>query len=168
MEDLNKYRGNSHASRDEPAPKVRKPVERVISTPPTRRKRSAWSKMRILFTGGDAHEVGNHLLADVIVPSVQDLLYDIVTEGAGRSIYQDGRRGLSRVSGGRPTGAHATPAQSTTGGTTAFARKRSRGSLTAVSGRHTTSPASRFETLGRLRSLPIAFLSNSMSTALRR
>ena len=102
MEDLNKYRGNSHASRDEPAPKARRPIEAAISNPPTVRPRSPWSKMRVLFIGSDPADVGQHLLRDVIVPSIKDLLFDMVTEGASLSLYSDSRRpvGRGRNSGG--------------------------------------------------------------------
>ena len=99
MEDLNKYRGNSHSSRDEPASPKRRPVDPVISAPPAVRRRSAWGKMRNLFVGSDPADVGQHLLSDVVVPSIKDLLFDMFTEGASMSLYGDSRRNARRGRG---------------------------------------------------------------------
>jgi hypothetical protein len=105
MEDLSKYRGNSHAEKQQSTEK-RKPVEPIISTPPIQRKRSVWGRVRAHLTGADAAEVGSYLFADVIIPSIKDLLFDIVTEGSSRSLYGDSRRSASR---GRPVSSSYTP-----------------------------------------------------------
>ena len=92
MEELN-YQGNSHRSKEPSSPRPR--VTAIISTPPTIRQRGVWSRFRVLFGGEDARSVGEGVMMDVIVPSVKDLLFDILTDGANRTLYGDSRRSRS-------------------------------------------------------------------------
>ena len=90
MEDLSKYKGNSHNQRDDPLPPSKPKVERVVSTPPRVRKRGAWSRVRSIFFEEDVKSIGAAVFDDVIVPKLKDLFYDVVTDATHRSLYRGG------------------------------------------------------------------------------
>ena len=90
MEDLSKYKGNSHSQRDDPQPPRKPKVERVVSTPPRVRRRGAWSRVRTIFFEEDARSIGAAVFDDVVVPKLKDLFFDVVTEGTHRSLYRNG------------------------------------------------------------------------------
>lgn len=72
-------------------------IEIVPVASGSRRKKSAWDKLIGIVRSDDTHTVGGYILKDVILPSIRDLIYDVVTQGAHRSLY---RGGGGPVSGG--------------------------------------------------------------------
>lgn len=102
MEDVSKYRGNSDSAEK---PKKRK-VERIVSIPPIQSKPPLGTRVKALFIGEDARSVGTYLLTDVVVPAAKDLIFDIFTEGASRSLYGDSSRGSVRRSSSPPWKTH--------------------------------------------------------------
>lgn len=70
----------------------------------TQTKPGLGKRIKESFGGQDLKSVGLYLLLDVVIPSTRDLLFDLVKEGAHRSIYGDtGRRsspGTSSILGG--------------------------------------------------------------------
>lgn len=93
MEDVSKYQGNSNSARD-PKKKDKK-VEQIVSVPPVESKPPLGRRVKALFIGEDARSVGAYLLVDVVVPAAKDLIFDIFTEGASRSLYGDSARRAS-------------------------------------------------------------------------
>lgn len=86
MDDLSKYRGNSHKAKGEPL-HVREKVSPVVTRPPVRIKPGLWTRFRTAIIGEDAREVGSSVFMDVVIPSIKDLLFDIITEGSSRTLY---------------------------------------------------------------------------------
>lgn len=111
MDDLDKYKGNSNS--DKPKPTLpndikkaeRKKAKRVVSVPPTESKPTLGGRVKALFVGEDARSVGAYLLIDVVVPAAKDLIFDIFTEGASRTLYGDSS-GRSSRTGNPPWKAH--------------------------------------------------------------
>lgn len=90
MDDLSKYKGNSHSKHEksEPAPEQRKPrIEQIVSIPPRVQKQGVWSRVRATFVADNPRSVGFWLVEEVIVPSLKDLLFDVGTKGLERSLY---------------------------------------------------------------------------------
>lgn len=92
MEDLSKYRSNSHKSRERiivEETKTRRPkVEAVIPQPPKRRPKTVWEKVSGIFSPKD---VLSYVYTDVVVPAFKDLAYDVVTKGSYHGIYGETR-----------------------------------------------------------------------------
>lgn len=101
MEDLSKYKGNSHSEKEPRPDKPSKKVKAVVSVPPVKTKPTFGSRVKALFVGEDARSVGAYLLIDVVVPAAKDLIFDIFTEGASRTLYGS--------SSGRPSRAGSPP-----------------------------------------------------------
>lgn len=98
MDDLNKYKGNSRSGQGEPNPRPRPKIEQVVSVPPQVRKRGAWSRVRSILFEDDARSIGAGVFEDVIVPKIKDMLFDVLTDGAHRSLYGGaGTRQYNRV-----------------------------------------------------------------------
>lgn len=104
MEDLSKYKGNSHSAKPESKQPKRK-AQKVVSVPPIKSKPPLGSRVKSLFVGEDARSVGSYLLIDVVVPAAKDLIFDIFTEGASRTLYGDSAGRTSRA-GSPPWRAH--------------------------------------------------------------
>lgn len=97
MNDI-EYPGNSYASRknqtEKEVPSERK-VEKVIKGSATVKKKFAGS----LFSE-DVANVGSHILMNVIIPSVRDVIVDVVTDAAKMIFYGEkgmGKKGSSSI-----------------------------------------------------------------------
>lgn len=95
-----KYGSNSKASKEMAEHKPR--VEQVIDTA-THRKKTVGEKFRETFVGEDARSVGGYLIMDVVVPSMKNLISDMVREGIDRLLFGSSRPmgNVSRVMTGR-------------------------------------------------------------------
>jgi len=102
--------GNSHKSREaEPASEPREKVEKVVSGNVVTKKPPFWRRLGRSIVAEDATNLGDYVLMDVIVPAVKNMLYDIVTMGAGRTLYGASRARRSTFgSGAGPVGAMKT------------------------------------------------------------
>lgn len=75
-----------------------------ITTRPAVIKKQPWYRRAASnMIADDANTIGNYVLLDVFVPAIRNLLYDIVTQAAGRALYPGGRTGLRN---GPPLGLH--------------------------------------------------------------
>lgn len=84
-----------------PKPAGRPKLNKIVSGSVVPRKKPLGSKIRETFTGDDARTVGNFVLMDVILPSLRDLLYEIVMQSLGRSLYGNvGRKAVQRFANG--------------------------------------------------------------------
>ncbi len=117
MED---YTGNSRKERDKKQ-NQRTPQERVVSGEVVQKPKSVGRKFKDIFFGGDAKHAAQYVVAEVLLPSLRNLLVDAVTRGSERLVYGEtrGRRptqytnyGGTRYSVGGPTNPWSRPEQS--------------------------------------------------------
>ena len=73
--------------------------DQIVAEAGRKRKKSGWQKLKASLVSDDNRSVGSYLLLDVIVPNVRDLIFDIITQGASRSLYGGESRHAPR--GGR-------------------------------------------------------------------
>lgn len=81
----------------------REKLEKVIEGKVVRRKTPWWKRAAGSMIAEDAGTVGEVVLTDVIIPSVKNLLRDIVVNGIDRTLYGSTRgpsRGIGRGIGG--------------------------------------------------------------------
>lgn len=100
------FPGNSNTERvkkkKQEEEKPVKHVSKVIDGSVVKRKRGWWRRVQDAMTGDDAQTVGAYILYDVAIPAFRDLIFDIIRNGAERSLYGDVRpsrgsgRGLGR------------------------------------------------------------------------
>jgi hypothetical protein len=113
------YPPNSYASKTAKPVEEKEKVEKVIVGGVTRRKPSLASKFKATFIGGDSKTVGRYILTDVVIPTVKDLIFDIITQGSEKTLYGDarssGRRTVaSRIGGVAYTAYHRAAQQANT------------------------------------------------------
>lgn len=107
---------NSHKSKEPPAP-ARPAMEKVIEGKIVQRKDPFWRRVSKSMIAEDASTVGDFLLEDVVIPSLKDLLRNIIFGSVERTLY-----GRASVPGSRSfvgsgvtnlrTAYHNVPAQS--------------------------------------------------------
>lgn len=84
------FPGNSNRDKERPKQARREPekkIERVTQGRVQRRKKPLLRRMKEIFFGGEG--VWDFLANTVIVPSMQDIFHDVITQGAERMIYRD-------------------------------------------------------------------------------
>lgn len=91
------YQGNSNVDREikaeestenEPAK-----IKKIEGLNVSKTKPSFAKRLKAGFTGDDAKTVGMYLLTGVMLPKLRDLAFDLIQEGAHRSLYGGDRRG---------------------------------------------------------------------------
>lgn len=87
------FPGNSKRDRErgEKQRQPEKKVERVAQGEVLRRKKPLGKRMKETFFGGDGRGVWEFITGDVLIPSLKDLIADVVTQGIERMIFEDGR-----------------------------------------------------------------------------
>ena len=89
-----KYPSNSHKSKaNAEASSVEKKVDKPITSQASRKKKGAARKFTDTFLAEDAHNVGEFVLTDVIIPLFKDLCFNALSTAA--SIVLFGERGMS-------------------------------------------------------------------------
>lgn len=81
------YASNSHKSKEEPkeAPPEKK-LEKVAVDEVILREKSLGHKTKAIFFGGDFKEVIGYVTADVILPGLRQLMFNMIVEGSERMI----------------------------------------------------------------------------------
>lgn len=101
------YGSNSHKSKDEATPpEERRKLEKIVQGPVVQRKIPLSRKFAETFAGDSAHNVGQFIMFDVIVPALKVMLSDAVSQGFERLLFGGAARG-------RPSGAGYRPKQHT-------------------------------------------------------
>jgi hypothetical protein len=94
------YPSNSHTSREKPEPEEKK-VEKVVVGGVTRRKPSLGRRFKDTFFAGDGQSVGRYIVTDILIPTLKDLLVDIITQGTEKGVYGDTRSAIRRSAAAR-------------------------------------------------------------------
>ena len=94
------YRSNSDKEREE---KPEKHIEKIVLTGEViQRPKPIGRKFKDIFLGGDLRTMSRFVLADVIFPSLRNLVFDAGSEGLKRLIYGDSVYARSRPTENRP------------------------------------------------------------------
>src|SRR4051794_18088701 len=78
-----------------------KSIEKVVTGEVILRKKSLGKRFRENFTGDDTRSVIAHVIWEVGVPRIKDLMFSAVTEGFERKLYGESRS-ANRHGGYRP------------------------------------------------------------------
>lgn len=88
---LEDYKSNSHKSKAEAKAQVpEKKVEKVVNGPVKVKKKNEVNKLKDVFISEDAANVKSYVIMDVVVPTIQKAIVDIVSDGI-RMIFGQGR-----------------------------------------------------------------------------
>ena len=97
--------GNSLNKKTEPKDKG---ITRITTSDAITRRPPLSGRLRDLFVAGDATSVGGYIFLEVLVPALKDLIFDVVTQGAGRTLFGDSRSVHLRT-GQKPSGVQGSP-----------------------------------------------------------
>lgn len=90
------YQGNSKVDREVASEEAveREPskLKKIEGVNVVKAKPSLGKRIKEGLTGDDAKTVGLYLLTGVFLPKMRDLAFDLIQEGAHRSLYGDGRK----------------------------------------------------------------------------
>ena len=87
---LEDYKSNSHKSKAEAKAQVpEKKVEKVVNGPVKVKKKNEVSKLKDVFISEDAANVKSYVIMDVVIPTIQKAIVDIVSDGI-RMIFGQG------------------------------------------------------------------------------
>lgn|SRR5678816_59360 len=98
------YQGNSNKGKEaaDNEVKPKKDLEKVISGDVVLKKQGIGAKFKTVFFGADFHTAAQYVLAEVLLPTLRDLVVDSVSKGADRLVYGNSgprRRGPINYSG---------------------------------------------------------------------
>lgn len=79
------YQGN--AKKDKAEPKPEKKIERIVSGEVLVQKKSIGKKFKDVFVEADFRSVMHYVVADVLLPSIRNLIVDASTKGIERMMY---------------------------------------------------------------------------------
>lgn len=83
------YPGNSNRKSEEKKPEERKHLDPVISGEAIIRKKPWYRRLGDAMTSEDARTVGSYVLQDVFVPTLRNLIVDMISQGADRLFNGD-------------------------------------------------------------------------------
>jgi hypothetical protein len=90
---MDEFPSNSKRQRREEPQERSKEVKiaRVVHSEVVRRKKPLGKRLREMVIGDEETSVSEYLLAEVLIPNIKDLLYDLTTMGVERRLYGDVR-----------------------------------------------------------------------------
>lgn len=92
--------GNSHKLRETEAPEPREKIEKIIEGKVVTRKQPVWKRVAHSMVADDVQHVGDFVVADVLVPAIKNLIYDIITQGSARTLFGTSRARRNGMGGG--------------------------------------------------------------------
>lgn len=87
---MEEFKPNSHRNKEEKETE-RKKVQKVVTGKVKTKKKSSGRKLADVLLTEDITSVKSHILSDVVVPAIKDMLYDAVTSGLSMILGGDGR-----------------------------------------------------------------------------
>lgn len=90
-----KYPSNSNTEKktkkEDNKPKIKPKVEPMVTGKVTKKKKTLGDKFRDTFVVSDSKEVSKYVFMDVVVPTIKELLMDIINKGGNMLIFGDTR-----------------------------------------------------------------------------
>lgn len=91
---------NSHNSKREAAAEQKKEISKIVKGRVATRKKSLGKKIVETFSGGEGASVSDFILHDILVPSIKEMLYKVITGGTEISLFGQKRTpNVNRVGG---------------------------------------------------------------------
>lgn len=91
------YAGNTHRDKNKQVESDKdKVVEQVTTGVVLKKKPSIGQRFKTIFFGGDARGASKYIAADVLLPSIRNLVVDATTKGIERMVYGDAARNIRR------------------------------------------------------------------------
>lgn len=82
-----KYRDSQKNDKPEP-----KSIEKVVTGKVTVKKKSEARKFADVFVSEDFRNVASHILADILIPAVKDIISNAITDGVNMMLYGEANR----------------------------------------------------------------------------
>lgn len=101
--DPTEFPSNSRKDRRKSDDPEEKKVEKVVTGKVERRKVPLGKRLAQTFVIGEAQSVGSYILFDILIPSIKDVIADVVSQGIERTLFGEARSS-SRRTGHRPGG----------------------------------------------------------------
>lgn len=92
------YASNSDKNKAPLRPdKTDKQIEKVVTVEVIQKPKPLGRKFKDIFLGGDAKTAARYVAADVLLPALRNLIFDVISKGADRVIFGESsyRRGRS-------------------------------------------------------------------------
>lgn len=87
------YDKNSHKERDAKANAEDKPkkksIAKVVTGEVIQKPRTLGTRFKDIFLGGDARSAVRYVTADVLLPALRNMVWDMISEGTRRVIFPD-------------------------------------------------------------------------------
>jgi hypothetical protein len=93
---MNDYKPNSHRAKAEEHALAEKKVEKVISGTAKVKKKNGARKVADAFISEDAANVKSYILMDVIVPTLKDLLFNVIKDTADVVLFGGSKHNRGR------------------------------------------------------------------------
>lgn len=94
-----RYPSNSNALKNKNDETSDKKVEKVVTGSVSTKKKNGVNKFSDVFLAEDWASVGSYILKDIIIPTIQNSIVDIVKNGIEMAVYGETRRDRGRSSG---------------------------------------------------------------------
>lgn len=85
---------------DKPQAEKREPLEKIVTSGVTQRKKPLTKRFLETFVGGDAKGTLFYVMGEILVPAAKDMVAEAVTQGFERMIFGESRSGGRRSSMG--------------------------------------------------------------------
>lgn len=87
---MDDYASNSHKSKKEESKNSeKKEIKKVVKKAAHTKKKSEFKKITESFISEDAGNIKDHVLGDVLIPSIKKALYDIVVDGFSMALWDE-------------------------------------------------------------------------------
>lgn len=84
------YQGNSHKEK-EGGQQPEKKIERITNAEVVIQKQGPWRKFKGMIIEADMGSVGRYIWIDLVIPTIKNVIVDIVEQGIKRTVYGDRR-----------------------------------------------------------------------------
>lgn len=90
------YQGNSHRSRETKGVPEKKKLEKIVTGEVIVKPPGMGKKLKGVFFGGDFKQAGRSVVADVVLPTLRDLVVNAGFRALERSVYPESQQGRIR------------------------------------------------------------------------
>lgn len=88
---MESFEGNTDKSKQPKKPE--KQIVKVVTGEVVTKKTGIGQRFKNIFFGGDIKQAGRYVGAEIILPAIRNLVWDMISKGSERVIYGDSSRG---------------------------------------------------------------------------